>query len=86
MEPNGPLLVEGPVEVVRADGTVVRSDRFMVAVCTCRRTRTAPWCDTSHRCHERAARQRATSGPTRAGPRESPRGNREGSHDDDPGM
>ncbi|MFC9593875.1 CDGSH iron-sulfur domain-containing protein [Streptomyces sp. NPDC056944] len=27
----------------------MRSDRFMVAVCTCRRSRTYPWCDTSHR-------------------------------------
>ncbi|EPH42947.1 hypothetical protein STRAU_3986 [Streptomyces aurantiacus JA 4570] len=49
VDPQGPVLVEGPVEVVRDDGTVARSDRFMVAVCTCRRTRTPPWCDTSHR-------------------------------------
>ncbi|MEV6197840.1 CDGSH iron-sulfur domain-containing protein [Streptomyces sp. NPDC051920] len=25
------------------------SRRFVVAICTCRRTRTPPWCDTSHR-------------------------------------
>ncbi|MFK0284811.1 CDGSH iron-sulfur domain-containing protein [Streptomyces sp. NPDC090499] len=25
------------------------SRRFVVAVCTCHRTRTPPWCDTSHR-------------------------------------
>lgn len=31
------------------DGTVVSSDRFTVAVCQCRRSRTYPWCDTSHR-------------------------------------
>ncbi|GGR89342.1 hypothetical protein GCM10010252_30300 [Streptomyces aureoverticillatus] len=49
VDPQGPVLVEGPVEVVRDDGTVARSDRFLVAVCTCRRTRTPPWCDTSHR-------------------------------------
>ena len=47
--PDGPLLLEGPVEVEMPDGTVVRSDRPVVAVCTCRRSRTAPWCDTSHR-------------------------------------
>ncbi|MGP4046947.1 CDGSH iron-sulfur domain-containing protein [Streptomyces sp. 2A115] len=46
---EGPLLVEGPVEVVMEDGTVVTSRRFTVAICTCRRSRAYPWCDTSHR-------------------------------------
>ncbi|MFD8646729.1 CDGSH iron-sulfur domain-containing protein [Streptomyces mirabilis] len=46
---TGPLLIEGPVEVTLDDGTVVSSDRFCVALCTCRRSRTYPWCDTSHR-------------------------------------
>ncbi|MET9605951.1 CDGSH iron-sulfur domain-containing protein [Streptomyces sp. NPDC006512] len=55
VDPQGPVLVEGPVEIVLEDGTVARSDRFMVAVCTCRRSRTYPWCDTSHRRRERAA-------------------------------
>ncbi|MEU6800146.1 CDGSH iron-sulfur domain-containing protein [Streptomyces neyagawaensis] len=45
----GPLLVEGPVEVTTEDGTTVSSDRFRVALCTCRRSRIYPWCDTSHR-------------------------------------
>ncbi|MYV95361.1 CDGSH iron-sulfur domain-containing protein [Streptomyces sp. SID1034] len=49
VDPEGPVLIEGPVEVTAADGTVARSDRFVVAVCMCRRTRTPPWCDTSHR-------------------------------------
>jgi len=47
--PGGPLLVEGPVEVVAEDGTTVTSDRFVVAVCACRRSKRYPWCDTSHR-------------------------------------
>ena len=47
--PDGPLLVEGPVEVQLPDGTLVRSDRPVVALCTCRRSRILPWCDTSHR-------------------------------------
>ncbi|MFF1920627.1 CDGSH iron-sulfur domain-containing protein [Streptomyces sp. NPDC058221] len=51
---DGPTLIEGPVEVVGEDGTVSTSDRFVVAVCTCRRSRTYPWCDTSHRAHRRA--------------------------------
>ncbi|MFE9774705.1 CDGSH iron-sulfur domain-containing protein [Streptomyces sp. NPDC005931] len=46
---KGPVLVEGPVEVELEDGTVVSSDRFRVALCTCRRSRRYPWCDTSHR-------------------------------------
>jgi CDGSH-type Zn-finger protein len=47
--PGGPLMVEGPVELIMDDGTTVCSDRFMVAVCTCRRSRRYPICDTSHR-------------------------------------
>lgn len=46
---GGPMLVEGPVEVTLDDGGTVRSDRFLVALCTCRRSRTFPFCDTSHR-------------------------------------
>ncbi|MFF3357765.1 CDGSH iron-sulfur domain-containing protein [Streptomyces sp. NPDC002917] len=46
---NGPWLVEGPVEVTGTDGTTVASDRFTVAICTCRRSHIYPWCDTSHR-------------------------------------
>lgn len=47
--PGGPVLVEGPVELATPDGGCVRSDRFMVAVCACRRSRNYPFCDTSHR-------------------------------------
>ncbi|WP_393087736.1 CDGSH iron-sulfur domain-containing protein [Streptomyces sp. LN704] len=43
------------MEIVLDDGTVARSERFMVAICTCRRSRTYPWCDTSHRPREKAA-------------------------------
>jgi CDGSH-type Zn-finger protein len=43
------MLVEGPVEVELEDGTTVSCDRFRVALCTCRRSRRYPWCDTSHR-------------------------------------
>ncbi len=47
--PGGPIMVEGPVCIELADGSTVESDRFMVAVCTCRRSRNYPLCDTSHR-------------------------------------
>ncbi|MCL7425037.1 CDGSH iron-sulfur domain-containing protein [Streptomyces sp. NPDC057806] len=46
---GGPLLLEGPVEIELEDGSTVVSDRFRVALCTCRRSRRYPWCDTSHR-------------------------------------
>lgn len=46
---DGPLLVQGPVRMTLEDGTVVDSDRFVVAICACRRSRTYPFCDTSHR-------------------------------------
>ncbi|WP_215455603.1 CDGSH iron-sulfur domain-containing protein [Streptomyces sp. ATCC 21386] len=63
----GPLLVEGPVEVTLEDGTTVSSDRFCVALCTCRRSRIYPWCDTSHRRRSTAAAtddQRHTQPPS----------------------
>jgi CDGSH-type Zn-finger protein len=43
------MLVEGPVELVLPDGETVTSDRFLVAVCACRRSKRYPFCDTSHR-------------------------------------
>ena len=46
---DGPLLVTGPVEVVLPDGRRVRSDRPVSALCTCKRSRRQPFCDTSHR-------------------------------------
>jgi carboxylate-amine ligase len=49
IDPEGPVLVEGPLEVDLGEGRTVTSDRFMVALCTCRRSRDYPWCDTSHR-------------------------------------
>ncbi|WP_371831077.1 CDGSH iron-sulfur domain-containing protein [Rhodococcoides corynebacterioides] len=55
--PGGPVMVEGPVDVELEDGTSVRSDRFMVALCACRRSKNYPFCDTSHRRKVRAARE-----------------------------
>jgi CDGSH-type Zn-finger protein len=52
--PNGPMLVRGPVRIELPDGEVVESDRFVVAICACRRSNTYPLCDTSHRRHQRA--------------------------------
>ncbi len=49
LQDGGPVLVEGPVELEMEDGSVVRSDRVVVAVCVCRRSKIYPFCDTSHR-------------------------------------
>jgi CDGSH-type Zn-finger protein len=57
VDSEGPLLIEGPVEIVLPDGSRARSDRFMAAVCTCRRSRRYPWCDTSHRRRTRQEKQ-----------------------------
>jgi Iron-binding zinc finger CDGSH type. len=46
---EGPLLVSGPVEIELPDGGTVVSERAVTALCTCRRTRRPPFCDTSHR-------------------------------------
>lgn len=51
--PGGPVMVEGPVRIEMPDGSIVESDRFMVAICACRRSETYPLCDTSHRRRQR---------------------------------
>ncbi|CRZ15714.1 CDGSH iron-sulfur domain-containing protein [Mycolicibacterium neworleansense] len=56
---GGPILVEGPVHIELPDGTTVESDRFMVAICTCRRSKTYPLCDTSHRKVRRSGKRTA---------------------------
>jgi CDGSH-type Zn-finger protein len=54
--PSGPVMVQGPVRIEMPDGSAVESDRFMVAICTCRRSKDYPLCDTSHRCRQRPSR------------------------------
>ncbi len=51
---GGPIMVQGPVAIEMPDGSVVASDRFMVAICACKRSKTYPLCDTSHRKRARA--------------------------------
>lgn len=58
--PNGPVLVSGPVRIEMPGGEVVESDRFMVAICTCRRSGRYPLCDTSHRRCKRLNKTTAT--------------------------
>ena len=70
---DGPILISGPVEIVLPDGHRVRSDRPVTALCVCRRSRKAPFCDTSHRRRdagneetENAEENRAQPHPTAA--------------------
>ncbi|MFF8987492.1 CDGSH iron-sulfur domain-containing protein [Streptomyces globisporus] len=74
---EGPILVEGPVEVVGDDGATTRSDRFVVAICTCRRSRAYPWCDTSHR-------RRKPAGPAESRPDDDGRQPAEGEEEPRP--
>ena len=64
--PNGPIMVRGPVRIELPDDEVVESERFMVAICACRRSKTYPLCDTSHRRHKRTAASESqdSEGPT----------------------
>ncbi|MCG5432832.1 CDGSH iron-sulfur domain-containing protein [Mycobacterium sp. MYCO198283] len=48
-------MVQGPVSIELPDGTSVDCDRFMVAICVCKRSKTYPLCDTSHRRRRRPA-------------------------------
>jgi CDGSH-type Zn-finger protein len=56
---DGPMLVSGPVQIELPDGSRVRSDRPVTALCVCRRSKRQPFCDTSHR-----RRVRTTPDPT----------------------
>lgn len=63
--PSGPVMVQGPVRIEMPDGRVVESDRFMVAICACRRSKDYPLCDTSHRCRTRTKPSAAKSSAER---------------------
>ncbi|BCI55571.1 hypothetical protein NIIDNTM18_48490 [Mycolicibacterium litorale] len=58
---GGPIMVEGPVRIEMPDGSVVESDRFMVAICACKRSKNYPLCDTSHRRRRRGGADAASS-------------------------
>ena len=47
--PDGPILVRGEVELIDADGSVVRSRRKVVAICRCGHSGLTPWCDGTHK-------------------------------------
>jgi len=51
---DGPVLLEGPVEVELPDGRRVVSSRPVTALCVCGSSKRYPFCDTSHRRRVRA--------------------------------
>ncbi len=52
---DGPVLIEGPVEIELPDGRTVLSERPVTALCACGNSRRYPVCDTSHRRRVRGA-------------------------------
>lgn len=60
---GGPVMVQGPVRIELPDGNTVESDRFMVAICACGRSKNYPLCDTSHRRRCRTAGAKAKKLP-----------------------
>ena len=47
--PDGPLLVRGADFIVDEDGVEVAVTRPVVAVCTCGKSQSKPWCDATHK-------------------------------------
>jgi CDGSH-type Zn-finger protein len=48
VEPDGPVLVAGPVEICVEGRPPLSVDRFLVAVCACGLSNRYPLCDGSH--------------------------------------
>ena len=51
MRPNGPLLVEGPVTILDANGNAftVNPEKPAIALCRCGQSANKPFCDGSHK-------------------------------------
>ena len=48
---NGPILVEGPITIVDAEGNAfpISADKPAIALCRCGASKNKPFCDGSHR-------------------------------------
>lgn len=44
--PNGPFLIQSPVDIILADGTTVTKDN--AALCRCGASKNKPYCDGTH--------------------------------------
>lgn len=62
---HGPLVVEGPVTVVDAEGHAFTSDstKPAIALCRCGHSSRKPFCDGSHKAHNFQAAERALPPP-----------------------
>lgn len=51
VRPNGPLLVEGPIKLLDANGNEipVPKDKPAIALCRCGASKNKPFCDGSHK-------------------------------------
>ncbi|MCO6456967.1 MAG: CDGSH iron-sulfur domain-containing protein [Pirellulaceae bacterium] len=58
---NGPLVIQGPVTIVDAEGNAfeVPGDKPLIALCRCGQSGRKPFCDGSHRDCGFRAEQRA---------------------------
>jgi CDGSH-type Zn-finger protein len=63
---NGPLVVEGPVKIIDADGNAFQStsEKPAIALCRCGQSANKPFCDGSHRNCGFTAAQRAQRVPS----------------------
>ena len=60
---NGPLKVEGPVELVDQDGNPILVDRATIFLCRCGGSANTPFCDGTHsRIGFRGARRAVVTG------------------------
>jgi CDGSH-type Zn-finger protein len=50
VKPNGPLLIEGPIDLIGIDGQPIAIDpaKKNVALCRCGRSQNKPFCDGTH--------------------------------------
>jgi CDGSH-type Zn-finger protein len=46
---DGPLLVRGPFDLIDAGGAAIDSQRSIVALCRCGKSRMRPFCDGTHK-------------------------------------
>ena len=46
--PNGPLIVEGQVDLFDAEGNKITSDKPRIALCRCGASSNKPFCDGTH--------------------------------------
>jgi CDGSH-type Zn-finger protein len=46
---DGPLVVRGPMRLLRSDGEVLLCDRDPVALCRCGKSKLKPFCDGTHK-------------------------------------